>query len=478
MKKSFSTTFILFLVLGGLIAWYTLYEKKYKGKLTEKEENAKKLITLKSDEIQEVTIVRMKNPPTEASTSTAPADYETIKLTKSGTDWQVVEPTKDAADSTNITSTLSVLTSSKEERIVDENPKDLAAYGLKEPVAKVTLKRDGTTEELWIGGNTPVGFSSYAKLANKPQIYKISRSVRTNFEKDANQYRNKSLIAYKREDVGEIEIQLAKENIVLKKGTGDAWVLARDGIPVDVNELGKTLNGLTDLKAVAIVSDSPSNLSEYGLTQPHLRATLQKAKEGTRFQVVIGKGAGKNKDKYFARREDRLTVYEIAKTSVDPLERPSTAYRNLKIATLNRFNAKLIKFEKGDASFELSKNDIGWQFNGDTATKIDGSQVDALLTRLQDTKLVRYLTQKSHPSLKEPKLTLHVSETKDKQEVETVLLTFGVPTNKEVIVKSKDLDLLFAIKEEDFVKLNSPKTSFVQADKKPEEPKAPEKKSE
>lgn len=477
MKKSLNTTVLLALVLVGLVAWYTLYEKRYKGKQTEKEENAKKLVTLTSDAISEVTIVRMKNPPAEGAPVENP-EYETIQLVKTGTDWEVTLPVKDQADAATVTSTLNVLTSSKEERIVDENPKDLAGYGLDKPVAKITLKQDSKTEELLIGGNTPVGFSSYAKLADKPQVYKVSRSVRTQFEKEPGQYRNKALVPYKRDEVDEIELQVGKDNIVLTKGEKDAWTLARENLPADSNEVSKTLNGLVDLKAQGILSDSPSNLSEYGLTQPLVKATLRRAKDKKKFQVIIGKGTNKNKDKYYARKEDRLTVYEIVKTSVDPLERPAGIYRDMKLANFNRFNAQEIKFEKGEASFDLQKNELAWNFPADKAIQLDPGQVDAFLTKLQDSRLVRYTNQKTHPSLKEPKLVLRVIEKKDNQNVETVLLTFGTPANKEVLVKKKDLDQLVAIKEEDFLKLNAPKTAFIKEEKKAEETKDPAKKSE
>ena len=59
MRKSFNTTFILAGVLILVAAWYGFYEKKYKIQSSEKEENNKKLVRLESDQIQEMTVVRM-----------------------------------------------------------------------------------------------------------------------------------------------------------------------------------------------------------------------------------------------------------------------------------------------------------------------------------------------------------------------------------------------------------------------------------
>ena len=98
---------------------------------------------------------------------------------------------------------------------------------------------------------------------------------------------------------------------------------------------GSTGEGMTiadDEKETLLKTVTPSESYNFTVASPSRSAESQ-------YPFTI-KGTGKLKDKYFARREDRLTVYEVTKSSVEPLERPSTAYRNVKIATLNRFNAK------------------------------------------------------------------------------------------------------------------------------------------
>lgn len=480
MQKSFRTTLVLAVVLAGLAVWYNVYEKKVKIENTAKEEKTKQLLSIEEPQAREMTIVRMTNAPKDGAPAVVgfTPEFETIKLKKTGADWTMVSPVEDAADQGNVTSTLSTLISTKQERVVDENPKDLTSYGLKDPIARVQVLKDGakTPDEVLIGSNTPVGFSSYAKTSASPQVFKVSRSLRTTFEKDASQYRNKQLVPWKREDIAEMEIQLPKENVVLKKDDKNNWILSRENLPADTNETNKSLSAVSDMRAQAITTDKATSLSEFGLSSPAVKLTLSK-KDNTHFGLVIGKGTGKNKDKYFAKREDKPTVYEIAKTSAEPLERASAGYKNMNLAHFDRFEVKHIKLERGNSSLEMVKGDSGWAFPGEATTKIDTAQVDSFLTKLQDTKISKYLGVKDSPRLKDPKLVVRLFEKKDKDEKESLLLTFTSAQNKEVLVQRKGLDPLFAIKEEDFIKLNAPKASFLQQEKKVEVKKEPEKKS-
>lgn len=470
MQKSFKTTLVLAAFLVGLVVWYNVYEKKIKIQNTEKEEKTKQLLSVEENDVREITIQRMTNAPKDDAPTPAgfTPTYETIKFQKNGADWAMTAPVEDAADQANVKSMLSSVLSSKQERIVDENPKDLEAFGLNKPVARIQILKEGAKapEEVSLGANTPVGFSSYAKTSNGAPVFKVSRGLKSAVEKDALHYRNKQLVSWKRDEVIEIELDTAKENTVLKKDDKGGWTLARENLPAESNEANKTLSALVDLRAQTISSDKPTNLSGYGLSQPAVKATLAK-KDGTRFKVLVGQ----TKDKFYAKREDKPTVYEIAKTSVDPLLRPSSAYKDLSLAHFNRFDVKHIKVEKGEGSFELVKGDgegAGWNFPGESTTKIDTAEVDTFLTKLQDTKITKYLSVKDSPRLKEPKLVVRLFEKKDKEEKETLLLTFTSPQNKEVLVQRKGLDILLALKEEDFKKVNVPKTSFVQQEKKPE----------
>jgi len=93
MKKTFTSTLIMLGLLVGLSAWYVLYEQQYRPKQKEVEDGDKKLISLSSDQITEIKIEKLKNPPADGtSTPTTPSEYEVIEIKRTGKEWSIVAP--------------------------------------------------------------------------------------------------------------------------------------------------------------------------------------------------------------------------------------------------------------------------------------------------------------------------------------------------------------------------------------------------
>src|SRR5689334_22680902 len=148
MQKSFRSTLIMAGLLVAAVLWYTLYEGKLKPQRTEAEENTKKLESLDTNAVQELDIERLKNaPPDDAppgTNKTAP-EYEKFKLSKTGNDWNLAEPIQAPADAPTVSTMVTTATTTKTERTVNDKPGDLDEYGLKNPLLKITIRKDASS---------------------------------------------------------------------------------------------------------------------------------------------------------------------------------------------------------------------------------------------------------------------------------------------------------------------------------------------
>lgn len=477
MKKSFRHTLVWLAVLIALVVWYQVYEKKIRPKNTEAEEKTKELISLAKDDITLLEIERLKSPPADdapAGSEPSSSEYTKVKLKLVGKDWQIVEPIQDLADAGVITNLVSTVTTTKQERVIEETPKEISQFGLKIPRIIIKVgKSSGDPQVIKIGANTPTGFSSYVQLGSRPTVYRATRSLRTTFDKDLKGLRNKSLMDWARTDVGEVEVQNGKENFVLKKETPDKeeWQLSREHIPADTTEWNKTLNALLEVKASDFASEDDKNLSLYGLQKPAARVTLTKAKTPEKVTLLVGK----SKEKVYLKRGDRPVVYEVDQELLKKLEAPASSYRSTRLANFNRFDIKRIKLLRDGSTLELLKNDSEWSFPTNLNAKVDTTKVDTLLTQLQDIRLSRYLAATA-PGPKNPKLTIQLFEKRDKEEKEKLSLAFAAPENKAVTSKRSGLDVAFQISEEDFKKLNLHEKDFLKVEEKKEDPKETQKK--
>lgn len=451
-------------VLAVLLGWYFVYEKSLKKKQTESEEKTKQLVLLEKDQIQEL-ILQKK------TSGDGKEPWDTFRLKKAGTDWNLTEPLQDQADSSAVNSMLSTLTSTKQERVVDGTPKDLDAYGLKTPFLKIAVKKDSNAaaEEIWIGSDTPVGYSTYAKTASQEPVYRISRGLKTGFDKTLKDLRNKNIVSFGRFDIAEVEIQNLKENFTLKKGDKDEWQLTRENLPASSTEVNKTLNAIVELKAKEFASESDTTLKDFGLNPPAAKISVTQQKDKTRTGIWVGKV----KDKVYAKREDKKLVYEVDKDILEKVERPSKEYRNMELANFNRFDIKRIKLERGKEILELLKEDSGWAVPTEPQIKIDENKVDGLLTKIQDTKIQQYLSGKT-VGMKDPPLTIRLFEKKDNTENEKLVFNFGKASAVQVTVERSGLQIPFAIGVEDFKRINLTKQDFVKKEEpaKKEEPTA------
>lgn len=474
MKSNFKSTLVLTAVLGALIGWYFLYEQKYRPQAQEKEEKTKQLITLEKDQIQEVEIVHIKNAPKETEGTPLPVDpkfkpeFETIKLKKSGSEWLITEPLSDDADTAQVSAMVSTLATSKQERVVEEKPTDLAGFGLKDVLIKVIAKKDSTSkpEEVWIGLNTPVGYSAYAKVAGQDPVFKVSRNLKTNFDKQVKDLRNKNLITNPRQEITEYEIQNAKGHIVLKKDDKDNWTLASENFTADPAEAGKTFSAIVEVHAKDFAAETADHLEKFGLAKPLATVTLT-IKDKPKITLLVGKV----KDTVYVKRGDKPVIYEVDKQIAERVEKPAIDYRSMNLATFNRYDVKRIKLEGPKNTVELVKGEQGdWSLPTDATTKVKTSEVDTLLTAIQDAKVSRYLTvPKDKGGVKKPNLTIRLFEKSDKGENEKVVLKFDQLKGKEVLGEREDLSVPFYLKSEDYYKINVGKEKFVQPETKQEE---------
>ena len=114
---------VLLVVLVGLGAYLYLVESKREPGDADRLD---KVFTVEADAIQEITV------------KAESGDRTTVR--KSGDDWQIVAPVTTAPDSAAVSSLTTNISNLEMQRVIDENPPDLAQYGLANPRVAVAFK--------------------------------------------------------------------------------------------------------------------------------------------------------------------------------------------------------------------------------------------------------------------------------------------------------------------------------------------------
>ena len=479
MKKNFTSTLVMLGLFGALAAWYILYEEQYRPKQKQAQDSEKKLISFSAEEVTELRIEKLKSPPSEGiTTSNSNPVYETIEIKRNGKDWLILSPVQTQGDSVAINTLVSAMCDAKQERVVDENPNDLNIYGLKTPLIKVSLKKDANSpvQEINIGSNTPVAYSVYSKLSSTPQVFKSSRTLISSLEKDLFALRDKSVLKINRDELTEVEIENSKGTIILTRDTNsnqDSWTLSRENLPADSLEWSKTLTSLVELKATKVAAEKESRLEQFGLLKPLSKITFS-LKDKTRVVLYLGKV----QDSLFAKRSGLETIFEVDKSLEQKVVANAAQYRDKHLAKFDRYSISRIKIEKPSESLELNKKDNEtWALPTDQALTIDSTQVDKLLTRLQDTQITKFLESSPKEAPSKQLIKVSLFENKNKAEKEVLNLTLSALAGNRILGVRNQTNFRFEISKEDFDKLNISKQSLLKQEEKNKETNKGSKKS-
>ena len=199
--RSFLGLLIVLIALGSYL--YFVESKRTPGDDADKKE---KVFTVEADKIDEVTV--------------RPESGDATTLKKSGTDWQITAPqaaTADAAEISGITTNLATL---EQQRVIDENPADVTAFGLAQPRVEITFKTGGQEQKLLIGAKTPTGSDIYAKTAAQSKVFLIASFLDSTFNRTTFDLRDKTALKIDQGAVDSLEVTTSDRTLQFTRTNG------------------------------------------------------------------------------------------------------------------------------------------------------------------------------------------------------------------------------------------------------------------
>src|ERR1035441_4867753 len=162
-------------VLGGLIWWSN---KKQSAASKTPTDTTTKLLSIPDDQFQEIRIKKLTG--------------ELQDLRRVNGKWQLTQPTQLSADPDTVGSMVSTLSALNADKLIEDKAADLQPYGLQLPTLDITVvKKDGKSNELLIGDDTPTGSGAYAKPAGDPRVFTVASFTKTSLDKTPTHLRRK-----------------------------------------------------------------------------------------------------------------------------------------------------------------------------------------------------------------------------------------------------------------------------------------------
>jgi hypothetical protein len=407
-------SFLLLLVVGlGLGGYVYFVESKRDPSDTDKKDKA---FTVEADKIEEITVKPESGQPTT--------------LKKSGTSWQIAQPEAaepDGAEVTGLTTNLSTLEVTS---VVDENPGDLAEFGLAPPRIEVTFKAGGQEHRLQVGRKTPPGTDLYAKRSDEKRVFLIPSYLESTFNKSTFDLRDKTVLKLDRDKIDTLAVTSAKGTIQFGRADGEWQMTAPLKGRADFTSVDSIVNRLHTLQMKSLVAPDAATLVGYGLDKP--ATTIRLGSGSSQAVLLIGKEAGEGA--VYAKDQSRPAVITIDASIVTDATKDAGEFRQKDLFDARAFNTnrvdivrgnETIAFERSNTKDKDGKEENKWKQVSPSARDVDQTKVDNLLSAITAARATGFVDSTAKTSLDKPELTVTIKFDEGKREEKVALARSG-----------------------------------------------------
>lgn len=229
--------------------------------------------TLQADQVEELKVTSSKG--------------ETTALKKENGMWHVTAPISAEADTVETMAIPSGLASLEEQRVVEEQASDLAAFGLAPPRITVEFRTAGhAAQRLEFGEKTPTGGDVYARLGDSTRVFLVPAWLDSTFDRGTFDLRDKGVLKLDHSKVDGVQVVAAGRTIGFARRE-DRWrMTAPTDLRADDGVVSSLLSRVANAQMKAIVAQEATDLAQYGLAPAAFTVNLDAG--SARSTLLIG----------------------------------------------------------------------------------------------------------------------------------------------------------------------------------------------
>ena len=264
----------------------------------------KKILKFEREKADAVTLVRAGN---------------TMTLARTGSEWKVTAPVASRSDYSAIEGLLTRLSTSNMSKLIESDARDLAKYGLDQPVMTITVGAGSAKTVLAVGKTE--NDQTYARDASRPLVFTVDTTLQGDLTKAFDDYRKKELFELRSFYVTRLRAVLdapgGPKTYELEKVKGEkptdseSWKVTRVGgasHTANAEAMDDLLAKLVALRAESFVDAK----TKTGLDKPALVVSAS-FDEGKFERVRFGQVG----DTAFGSREGEAVVAKVDKASME-----------------------------------------------------------------------------------------------------------------------------------------------------------------
>ena len=398
-----TSTLLLVVVLAGLGGYIYFVDSKRPAAGPDGAEALGKVFTVEADKINELRISYQA---------------ESALLKKNNSGWKLVEPIQVEADPPEAIGVTTALNNIDIVRVVDENPSDLAQFGLANPNIIVSYKTEnGGAGTLKLGNKNATQGELYAQMNDEKRVFLVNAFQESSFNKTPFNLRDKKILKFDRDNADSLVLSKGATAMELAR-TGSDWKVVKP-VPSrsDFAAVEGFITRLSSANMSQLIEGGDKELAKYGLDKPSMTVTVGSGSSKTVLEVGATEGGAT-----YARDPARALVFTVDSTMQTDLNKNFDDYRNKEVFEFRPFTlAKLravLDAPGGPKTYEFEKQKPATPADPETwkVTRVGGAShvadqatMDDLLTKLVEIKADSFVASAARTGLDKPALVVSAS---------------------------------------------------------------------
>jgi hypothetical protein len=325
------------------------------------------------------------------------------------TKWKITSPQSLIADEGVVSTMLYDLSPMDNAALIDEKAADLKQFGLAEPDAQVSATgKDGKTQTVLLGDETPTGESAYAMLSGDSKVYSIPKNIKANLAKGLTDLRDKRLLPIDFDKLASVEIGGAKLHLTFGSDDGKWTVRSPANLRGDTSKMETIVEKLRTATMDPGMPDADKKKAAGLYASGAPIATLKATDADGPQELQIRKTSGG----YYAKTTAMDGAYKVPNELGDALNKDAEEFREKRVFDLADDAGDKVEFHDGQKAYYLTRSGEDWWEDG---KKMDALSVQEFLRTIRSLTATKFAAS----GFASPELALVVTS-KDGKRVEKV----------------------------------------------------------
>jgi hypothetical protein len=234
-------------------------------------------------------------------------------------------------------------------------------------------------------------------------------------EGDTSKKTDKVFAGLQADKIEELRITTAGGDATTAKKDNGAWqVLQPVTAKADESEVSGITSALASIDVVRVIDENPSNLNEYGLSNPRIEVDFKAAGDKEYRKLLIGEKSPTGAD-LFARRNDEKKVFLIPAFQESTFNKDAFALRDKAVLKFDREKVDGVEVAAAGKSLVMAKDGPEWKIKKPVETRADYGSVEGLVGRLQTIQMKSIAADQASPAdlkkygLEKPEATVNIN---------------------------------------------------------------------